>query len=120
MDVIQRNIERLINSDIQGKKEPLEPLSQWKWKRLYQITREYAIGGYIADGLRRHEGDFFRQLSPALLEQFMALDNGKNPEALDRYMLHVMRSRGWRYRLSQQSLKAYFSDFFFHIKNIEE
>ena len=120
MDVIQRNIERLISSDTPGKREPLEPLSAWKWQRLYKITREYAIGGYVAEGLRRHEGDFFRQLSPALLDQFMALDKEKNPEALNRYLLHVTRSRGWRYRLSQASLRAYFSDFFFHIRNIEE
>ncbi len=120
MDIIQRNIERLIFSDYGSDREPLEPMSNWKWQRMYKIARDYGIGGYIIDGLRRYEGDFFLKMPSALQLQFMNLPAEKRQDKLDAYLLDVERSRGLRHRLSKRSLQVYARDLVRTVKNIEE
>ena len=120
MDIIQRNIYRLAGCGDFDPKEPLEPMSPWKWHRLYKKAVAYGIGPWVAEGILRHADDFFMQIPPTLYQQFMELKGEKRQERLDRYMLSVTRSQGLRYRLSRQSVKVYISDFINTVKNIEE
>ena len=59
-DVIIRNIERLLLLDADDNElERIEPMSEWKWNKLYQIVSKYQLGPWIVDGLKAYENDFF-------------------------------------------------------------
>ena len=70
MDVIQRNFLRLLRCGAFGYREQLEPMSEWKWQRLYQLSQIHGVTPWIADGIHLLSGDFFLQLSPTLRQQF--------------------------------------------------
>ena len=120
MDIIQRNIYRLTGCGEFDLSEPLEPMSPWKWYRLYKIVVSYGIGPWVVEGINRHKDDFFMQIPPTLYQQFTELHGDKEQERLDRYVLSVERSQGLRKRLSRRSIKVYVSDFIHTVKNIEE
>ena len=77
MDIIHRNINRLIYLEDPSDREAIEPMSEWKWKRLFTIVRDYGLGPWIADGIKAYSDDFFLQLSPTLREQSLALSGEK-------------------------------------------
>lgn len=70
MDIIQRNFLRLLRLGAFDEREPAEPMTEWKWDRLYQLSRIHGITPWIADGLRKSEDDFFIQLPPTLRQRF--------------------------------------------------
>ena len=119
MNIIQRNIQRLVYSE-NFHHERIEPMTAWKWNKLYRIVRQHGLGPWVAEGIKAYTGDFFLQLPPTLLQQFMDLQGEKNPEMLQRYELYVERSKGLLHKLQRQSLRAYTHDFVNTIKNIEE
>ena len=61
-EVIQRNFFRLLRCGAFGEKEPIEPLSAWKWKRIHQLSLMHGVGAIVADGIKMCEDDFFMQL----------------------------------------------------------
>jgi len=117
-DVITRNIERLTDSE--PAQEPLEPMSAWKWNKLYRLARQYGIGPWIADGIRRHEDDFYMNIPAGTRQQLLELKGEKDKELLERYHLETGRRLSAKYRYSKYSLQVYLSDFIHTIKNIEE
>ena len=119
MDIIIRNLLRLVNSDSE-EREPIEPMTEWKWQRLYQLSREYGIEAWVADGMRAYADDFFLNPSPILRQQLLNATTEKNPERLKRFELFVHRSSGPLKRFSPESLRAYAHDFIETVKNIEE
>lgn len=119
-DVILRNLERLIYCNPQGENEPIEPMSQWKWNKLYQLAAKYGIGPWVADGIRSYEGSFFLNVSPTLRQQFLELPAEKKPENLDRFQLDMDRRVSILRRLSKHSLRIYAHDFINTVKSIEE
>ncbi len=66
MDVIQRNFFRLLRSGTFGDNTQVEPMSAWKWRRIYQVSLIHGVTALVADGIRHHSGDFFMQLPPDL------------------------------------------------------
>jgi hypothetical protein len=119
-DIITRNLERLIYSDYKGEKEPIEPMSEWKWRQLYQLARQYRIGAWVKEGLHNYADDFFLQLSPELQRLFQELPAEKDEESLARFQLHIDRHSSRLARYSSRSLRAYAEDLLRTIRNIEE
>lgn len=62
MDVIQRNFFRLLRSGIFGGHEDIEPMSEWKWNRLYHISLMHGVAALVADGIRAHGDCFLMQI----------------------------------------------------------
>ncbi|MGN1263308.1 MAG: nucleotidyltransferase family protein [Prevotella sp.] len=62
MDIIKRNFFRLLRSGTFGDSEPVEPMSAWKWERLYHISLMHGVAALVADGIKRHANDFFLQI----------------------------------------------------------
>lgn len=120
MDIIQRNIERLIYLDDPADREAIEPMSEWKWQQLYKTVKEYGLGPWIVAGMLAYADDFMLQPSPALRDKLLALGGEKNPERLERYELAMERAKGTLHKLKPQSVKAYASDLLHTIRNIEE
>jgi len=70
MDIIQRNFLRLLRCGAFGIKEAMEPMSTWKWERLYEVSQIHGVTPWIADGIRKCSDDFFLQISPTLWKKF--------------------------------------------------
>jgi len=118
--VIIRNLERLIDYEPDQEREPIEPMTEWKWKRLCLLADKFDITPWIIDGVRAYQDDFFMQM-PQHLQDELLLNNGmKDEENLRRFQLYADRSQGWRHKLSRTSLQAYASDFIQAVTNIEE
>ena len=120
MEIIIRNILRLVNSDSADEREPMEPMTEWKWQRLYHLSCEYGIEAWVADGMRAYADDFFLNPSPTLRQQLLNATTEKDPERLERFKLFVHRSSGPLKRFSPESLRAYAHDIIETVKNIEE
>ena len=120
MDIIHRNIERLIYLEEPDDREAIEPMSEWKWKQLYSIVCHYGLGPWVADGMTAYSDDFFLQPSPALRQQLLALSGEKDPARLERYALEMERAKGTFHKLKPRSLQAYARDLINTVKNIEE
>lgn len=120
MDIILRNLQRLVFSDEFIDQETIEPMSEWKWNKLYELSIAYGIGPWVADGFRRYGDDFFLQPSDSLRHQFLSLDGPRNQETLNKFKLHLLRSQRVMNRFTRESLQAYFNDFMTSIRNIEE
>ena len=119
-DVILRNLERLALSDSEAEREQIEPMTEWKWQRLYQIVCKYHVGPWVAEGIKAYSDDFFLQMSPALRQKFLDLQGERSEEDLDRLLLQIDRSQGKLNHLKKASLRAYADELIKTIKNIEE
>ena len=53
MDIVQRNLFLLLRSGAFQTTEDLEPMSAFKWGRLYQLTVMHNIVPYVYDGIIR-------------------------------------------------------------------
>ena len=62
MDIIQRNFLRLLKSGAFGQRERIEPMSAWKWKRLYQLSQMHDVTPWVYDGIQISHDDFFLQI----------------------------------------------------------
>ena len=71
MDIIQRNFIRLLKCGAFGQQAPLEPMSEWKWQRLYRVSLIHGVTPWIADGIKKSSDDFFLQLPSTLYQQFV-------------------------------------------------
>ncbi len=118
--VIIRNIERLITNSHASDRERIEPMSAYKWQRLYDIAVEYGILPWITDGIQSYSDDFFLQIPDNVRNDILANTDPKNPENLSRFQLYVERTTSLRQKLSRHSLQAYAQDIIQKITNIEE
>ena len=113
-------MERLIACSSDSDRERIEPMSAWKWRKLYQIANQYGIVPWIADGVRAYEGDFFLQMPEDVKAHFANEYGKKSEENLEKFWLHIERSKGLLYQLSSKSIRAYTKDLIHTITNIEE
>lgn len=68
LDVIQRNFLRLLRCATFGEREPIEPMSLWKWQRLYNMSLLHGVTGLIYDGIKTCSNDFFLQQTDEQVE----------------------------------------------------
>lgn len=66
MGVAQRNFFRLLRGGTFGDTEPVEPMSAWKWRRVYQLSLMHGVAALVWDGVASHSGDFFMRLPEEL------------------------------------------------------
>ena len=63
MDIVQRNLFKLLRSGAFQSKEDIEPMSAFKWGRLYQLAVMHDIIPFVYDGIIRCKGQFFVHLT---------------------------------------------------------
>ncbi|MBR1545572.1 MAG: hypothetical protein IJ633_02075 [Prevotella sp.] len=68
MDIIQRNFLRLLKSGAFGQREKIEPMSPWKWNRLYQLSQMHDVTPWAYDGIKMCSDDFFLRIRPSQLQ----------------------------------------------------
>ena len=54
MDIIQRNFFRLLRSGVLNEYESLEPMSTFKWNRLFQIVKVQGVEDIALKGIKNH------------------------------------------------------------------
>ena len=47
-NVIIRNMERLLDNET-AEREPIEPMTDWKWNELYKLTTAFHLTPWIAE-----------------------------------------------------------------------
>ena len=119
-NVIIRNMERLIACSSDSERERIEPMTAWKWRKLYQIANHYGILPWISAGVHAYKGDFFMQIPVDVMEDLSNEKGKKSENNLENFWLHVERSKGLLHHFSSKSLHAYTKDFIHTITNIEE
>lgn len=82
MDVTTRNFFRLLRAGAFGNDEAVEPLSAWKWKRLFQLAVANRVETYALQGVKRLEGQFFLQIPEELLTVWLQC-KPKNGNAIE-------------------------------------
>lgn len=55
--IIQRNLFRLLRAGAFGDKTVIEPMSPFKWRRLYQMVEAQRVEDYFVDGVNRLQHD---------------------------------------------------------------
>lgn len=70
MDVVARNFLRLLRTGVFTDTEPIEPMSEWKWNRLWQIALMHGVAGLVADGIRKRDREFLMNMSAAQRAQW--------------------------------------------------
>lgn len=70
MNIIDRNFYRLLRIGAFGTTETLEPLSVWKWNRLYQLSEMHDVAPIVYRGIEQSQNQFFVQMPEELLERW--------------------------------------------------
>jgi hypothetical protein len=70
MNIIERNFFRLLRAGAFGLEEPIEPLSPWKWNRLYQLSAMHDVAPVTYKGIEQCRNQFFLQVPEELLQQW--------------------------------------------------
>ena len=70
MNIIERNFYRLLRSGAFGTEEVIEPMSVWKWGRLYHLSEMHDVAMYIYKGIEHCSDQFFVQIPQELNEQW--------------------------------------------------
>ena len=69
MTVIERNFFRLLRAGTFTNDEPIEPMSAWKWRRLYQLAVTLNVANHIGRGVEACKREFFVSIMPIDLEE---------------------------------------------------
>jgi len=70
MNIIERNFYRLLRAGAFGTEEQIEPLSTWKWNRLYQLSEMHDVAPLLYKGIERCHDQFFLQIPGELLQHW--------------------------------------------------
>ncbi len=81
MNIIDRNFYRLLRSGVLGLDEQIEPLSVWKWNRLFQVSKMHDVAPYVYQGIMKCQNQFFVQVPEPLLHQWSAESFHDNKES---------------------------------------
>ena len=70
MDIIARNLFRLIRAGVFAQAETIEPMSAWKWHRLYEYSVMHSVAALVLDGIERCRGQFFMSIPDEQWQQW--------------------------------------------------
>lgn len=69
MDIISRNLFRLLRAGAFGREETVEPMSASKWRKTFQLAKAHDVDDAASKGLRQLSGQFFVQQMPDTVRQ---------------------------------------------------
>lgn len=64
MNIVQRNFYRLIRNGIFEHQEPIEPMSVFKWNKLFQLAIMHEVVQQVWEGLQHSKNQFTLHLTP--------------------------------------------------------
>jgi len=98
MNIIERNFYRLLRAGAFATEEAIEPMSAWKWNRLYQLAVMHDVIQVIYQGVQHCGDQFFLQVPETLMQQWkQSLSEEKSEEnellAADQLTNPVLNSK---------------------------
>ena len=70
MDITTRNLFCLLRAGVLGHEEAVEPMSAWKWSRVYGLAMVHGLEAETWAGIELLKGQFFMRLPDALRQQW--------------------------------------------------
>lgn len=70
MNIVQRNFFRLLRSGAFETHEQIEPMSVFKWQKLFQLSLMHDVAGFTYEGLQRCKNQFFVHLTDSQWSQW--------------------------------------------------
>ena len=93
MDIIQRNLFSLLRSGAFQSTEDIEPMSAFKWGRLYQLAVMHNVVPFVYDGIIRNKNQFFLHLTEKqqkdwekAMSDYRAQEKGQDDLEEDEYL----------------------------------
>lgn len=74
MDIIKRNFFNLLRSGSLNKYESLEPMSEFKWNRLFQMIRAQDVLSIALKGVKNHQYDEKMNIPTSLIDELQQSD----------------------------------------------
>ena len=68
MDIIKRNFFKLLRSGALNKFEAIEPMSEYKWNRLFQMIYAQEVWPIALKGIKNHQYDRNMNIPKSLLQ----------------------------------------------------
>ncbi|MBQ1582828.1 MAG: hypothetical protein II107_10265, partial [Prevotella sp.] len=93
MDIIQRNFFRLLRSGVLNEYESLEPMSTFKWNRLFQIVKVQGVEDIALKGIKNHTYDENANIPKTLVDSLMEEEIEDTPTTLPQMCNSVLRKR---------------------------
>lgn len=93
MDIIQRNFFRLLRSGVLNEYESLEPMSTFKWNRLFQIVKVQGVEDIALKGIKNHTYDENANIPKTLVDSLMEEEIEDAPTTLPQMCNSVLRKR---------------------------
>lgn len=92
MDVITRNFFRLIRSGSLDEQEPMEPMSAFKWQRLFQMVQTQHVERTALKGIARHQGDEMMNIPQGLSDILTSSTHEPSkPQLSNRFLNYRLR-----------------------------
>lgn len=92
MDIITRNLFRLLRSGALNEYEPLEPMSSFKWARLDQMVQAQHVVRAARTGVRNHQYDKMMNIPQQLLEAHVEAESpAEVPHLSNRILNYRLR-----------------------------
>lgn len=70
MDITTRNMFCLLRAGVLGRQEAVEPMSAWKWARVYELAMVHGLEAETWAGIRLLQGQFFMRLTDDLRQRW--------------------------------------------------
>ncbi len=70
MNITTRNFLRLLRAGAFDTDEPIEPMSAWKWKRVYEVACEQGVVRIVFRGIQLLSDQFFLQIPDGQMESW--------------------------------------------------
>jgi len=105
MDIIQRNFLRLLKCGAFEQREQIEPMSAWKWNRLFQLSQMHDVTPWCFDGIKMCGDDFFLKIRPDQMQLWQeAADNADKeiPQEEEQYLTNPLLNHKLQQLIGQQ------------------
>lgn len=76
-EILTQNFFALLRSGAFATDETIEPMSAWKWKRLFQFSVMHGLSAWMYEGVQRCSSQFFLQLPDGLEDEWKETLNMK-------------------------------------------
>lgn len=96
MNIVTRNLLRLLRAGVFDYEESVEPMSAWKWRRVYEVCVEQGVVCQALTGITRLQNQFFLQIPSEQMEAWQksrAEQSSKTPTATDEDSRSVLTNR---------------------------
>lgn len=93
MDIIQRNFFRLLRSGVLNEYESLEPMSTFKWNRLFQIIRVQGVEDIAMKGIKNHTYDENANIPKSLVDTLLEEEGEQDDVALPQMCNSILKKR---------------------------